>query len=1025
MSGDEISQLKVLVLGRKELHDEGIYRKIDSYEEPVFSVERLDLPEDLEKELCHELSDKLKNVEADCILCRHDPPDLCAHEVREYLDDILDSTPFLVAGPRKHLDGVYDSRIDDVIELVDGEIHPEVAVNRVKSLVSSSRGKKDGSILKKKNSLGRETGKKTKVGLDRATDKKTKDSLERTLNRICDGFVAINDDRELSYMNDQGHETVCDFLGENRGKTELLGTSVRKVLSEAGEDLVSSKYQEAVSRQEPVTFENYYEPSDAWYEVHIYPDEHGVSVFFTDVTERKSRERSLKRYRESMDTVSDVVVTIDEERIIQYINPAVEDVLGYTQESLTGEPITEIIPAVTDDYYRSSFTEFLEFGKRGIDWDYVEMPGSTVEGEEIPLGVSINEFEFEGKRYFTGVLRDITDREEREESLNALLDVTRDFISAATEQDLIEKIVEGVEDIFGYPVSEVRLYNDVVEELRTEIRSAGAQEMFDGADDGVHEDGISEAFSTGEPIVVEKADSGKDTGSMVTALHLPIGDHGVLTVASPDGEEFTEEKISLIEILSLGAATAFDRLEHEEEIALLQEIVDHLDLNVFLLNRDMEFRFITSPLSEDLGRSSGELTGTKFTEIVPDKYKERCMQALEDVELGESVSVKVHVFTTTGEKHPVEIELSRSVSGPSETEYAGVIKDISELVETKTDLKTARKKFRKLFENNPDPIAEIKYVDGDPVILDVNSAFARNFGFGKEIAEGANINNLIVPAEDDSAVPDRDSKAMEGKVVSDEVKRRTMKGKRYFLLRGIPYRKDEGDVHGFAIYTDISERKERERYLKIINRFLRHNLRNDMTVLTGISQEIEDVARNTRIVDYAVKLRDKTRELHDLSEEAREIKRVFEELNETSEVDVSGYIRDVVEDARHRYTDARIQLDAPQMVYVHGGEYLERAFEEIIENALDHNDSSNPRIDIEVKVFETWTEFRFRDNGPGIPENEWDVVTGRKEISQISHNTGLGLWLTRYIIDSYDGSMYYKEMEEGGSNVVLRLRTAT
>nr|WP_245742125.1 ATP-binding protein [Natrinema salaciae] len=64
------------------------------------------------------------------------------------------------------------------------------------------------------------------------------------------------------------------------------------------------------------------------------------------------------------------------------------------------------------------------------------------------------------------------------------------------------------------------------------------------------------------------------------------------------------------------------------------------------------------------------------------------------------------------------------------------------------------------------------------------------------------------------------------------------------------------------------------------------------------------------------------------------------------------------------------------------------------------------------------------DDGPGIPPAETDVVTGETDVTQLTHSSGLGLWLVRWVVDSYDGSVSVSESPPGGSRVEIALEAA-
>jgi PAS domain S-box-containing protein len=141
--------------------------------------------------------------------------------------------------------------------------------------------------------------------------------------------------------------------------------------------------------------------------------------------ERKEAEEALRESEESFrtlaQTASDAIITIDEASTILFANPAVEKVFGYTAHELRGRQITLLMPDYLRRLHHAGLKRYQETGRRHISWEGVELPGLRKGGEEVPLEISFGEFEKNGRHYFTGIVRDVSDRkraeEERERSL--------------------------------------------------------------------------------------------------------------------------------------------------------------------------------------------------------------------------------------------------------------------------------------------------------------------------------------------------------------------------------------------------------------------------------------------------------------------------------------------------------------------------------------------------------------------------------------------------------------------------------
>ena len=116
------------------------------------------------------------------------------------------------------------------------------------------------------------------------------------LARITDAVFALDEEWRFTYLNEQAERVL------QRDEDGLLGTVIWNAFPEAVDSTFQREYERAMATQEPVNFEEFYPPLNAWFDVHAYPSETGLSVYFRDVTERvrqqhelRTRERALRR----------------------------------------------------------------------------------------------------------------------------------------------------------------------------------------------------------------------------------------------------------------------------------------------------------------------------------------------------------------------------------------------------------------------------------------------------------------------------------------------------------------------------------------------------------------------------------------------------------------------------------------------------------------------------------------------------------------------------------------------------------
>ena len=229
------------------------------------------------------------------------------------------------------------------------------------------------------------------------------------LERVSDGFVAFDAQMNYTYVNKKGAE----LLG--RKPADLIGKNYWVEYPEAKGTPFANAYQRALETQQPILFEDYYEPFDRWFENRIYPSKEGLAIFFTEITERKRAEMRIRTSEERLtrivETVPDGIVIVDREGAITFANPSAERILGLTRTGITQRSYNDPqwkITAVNGGSFPDEELPFarVKAGERLVS--NVEHAIVYPDGRRVVLSINASPLYGEGSG-FDGMVASITD----------------------------------------------------------------------------------------------------------------------------------------------------------------------------------------------------------------------------------------------------------------------------------------------------------------------------------------------------------------------------------------------------------------------------------------------------------------------------------------------------------------------------------------------------------------------------------------------------------------------------------------
>jgi len=311
--------------------------------------------------------------------------------------------------------------------------------------------------------------------------------------------------------------------------------------------------------------------------------------------------------------------------------------------------------------------------------------------------------------------------------------------------------------------------------------------------------------------------------------------------------------------------------------------------------------------------------------------------------------------------------------------------------------------------------------EDNPLVF-VNDRFEELTGYDAEDALGRNCRFLQGPETDpETRRAFRTAIDEERQVSVDVVNYRKNGAKFWNKVDVAPVRDGDGEVtHFVGFQTDITERKVREERLSVLNRVLRHNVRNKMTVIGGHAEVM--AAESDEGPESLSRIRSAAADLRSLTETVRRTESTLQAATtaETS-VSLNEQLPVLIDGFRERYPETTFDLSLPDEDAEVRGLGVVEAVEEAVENAVKHNDGPSPRVAVSLTVEDGWLTVYVDDDGPGIPEDEIEVLTEGE--TPLRHADRLGIWSIHWIVSLAGGSLTVAESDLGGTRLGIAVPT--
>ncbi|GEM_PF-2189280 len=521
-----------------------------------------------------------------------------------------------------------------------------------------------------------------------------------------------------------------------------------------------------------------------------------------DITQRKQAEEALKesemRFRTVAQSANDAIVAADKDGNIIFWNNAAQITYGYDEQEAMGQPITMLMPQQYREAHKKRIA-MLQGGKNGpVVGRVIVSEGLKKNGSVFPAEYSVSSWQTKNGKYFTAIVRDITERKNAEKALRESEEKYRHLYEDATIG--IYRTTPDGQILLANPTLIKMLGYDSFDDLaRLNIEQAGygggkSRQEF-------KREVENKGTITGWEVVWNRKD-----GSTIfvrenaRAIRNPDG-----SVAYYDGvvEDITERKRTEKE-LELSEYRYRTTLDAVSEMIM---VIDR-DYTILLMNRT----FMNYCQENNI---SNRCVGEKLFELFP-FLSQRVKEEYEEAFINNEVVISTDTTIVNGKEMIVKTRKIPIVENGSVVRIVTVLTNITEAVKQAQAMEESREKYRSIYDNSNDGIFLMK----DDTFVDCNQALLRMFAVDSKEGIIGKTPETTSPVYQDNGLTSMDyarqllDGALSGKVMQFEWKHLKKTGEVFDCDISLNRLEMKGEYYLMAILRDITEKKINDQKLK-------------------------------------------------------------------------------------------------------------------------------------------------------------------------------------------------------------------
>lgn len=850
--------------------------------------------------------------------------------------------------------------------------------------------------------------------------KESEDRLRSSLNNMIEGCQIIGYDYKYLFIN------KAATVSSRKLEEDLLGKTMMECYPGIEKTEMFRKLKSCMENRTSSIFENefiYPDGDKKIFNLRFEPVPEGMFILSEDITDYKMAQDFILKFKMGIELSGDAVFLTDTNGIITYVNPSFEKIFGYSKEEALGNTPRILKSGIFDkEYYEKFWQEII--AKKAISHEIVN---KTKDNRLLYIEASINPIINEKNEVlgFIAIERDITERKLAEEKSKQLIDIIEaapDFIATAdVNGNSIYINNAGIKMLGITPVEDI-----------TKVTIAECHP--DWARDLVLNEGLPSAVRDGSW-------------------------HGETALKHRNGHEVPVSQIIIAHKSAKGETEFFStisrniterkRIEKEliEKTTILESFFDNTLTLIALLDREFNFIRVNKAYADADERDVDFFIGKNHFDLYPSDAKEIFEEVVRTKTSCQAIE-KPFIYENNPERGITNWDWSLVPLLDAEGEVASLIftlLNVTDRVKSKEKLVENEKFLTSLFNSVNDAIFTVSMPDR--TIINVNKAVSDLFGCDPVEIIGKQT-RILYPS--DEAFIDYGRKLSAAidnnkSFVRTELKLRKKDGTDIFCDVQTTFLKSSSrNEMVISVLRDITDKKKMideliaakvraEEMNRLKSSFLAnmsHELRTPLIGISGFADflmqdledsELKEMAENiflsgnrlsetlNLILDLS-KFESEKMEFHlekvDLVIETNEILKLFSKAAEKQGL----YLKSL--------------FSHPTILIYTDGRAYRTILNNLINNAIKF--TSEGGVIVDVSVIENGTEIKVKDTGIGIAEEYHNIIF--EEFRQVSEGhsrnfegTGLGLNITKKLVDKFGGSMFVESTPGKGSTFIVKL----